>query len=397
MLEMLVVADDLTGAADCAAGWAAQGQGAIVLRNRDALPPEAPVLAIDAASRSLTAHAAAERTATLVAERARRGRPRVLYKKMDSTLRGHVGPELAAALDAWRSLDPAHASAVAILAPAFPATGRTTRGGRQYVDGVPLPQDLRALIEACGLRTALVPRGRCGAEPGPEADARGADVWICDAETEDDLLAIAEAAAARGPQAVWAGSGGLARHAPIALGLHPRAPIASVEWVAGGPLLYVVGSLSQVSRDQAERLGREPGVFTTSLRCDTLMAGASSPEWSRGADSLRTALGRGEDVVVSIAPDLEDSPEDPALASALAQFAAPHAARCAGLVLTGGDTARAFLAALQIPWLRIVDEMEPGVPLGVTGPESRLIVTKAGAFGDAETLRRCRARMKEGA
>ncbi len=98
---------------------------------------------------------------------------------------------------------------------------------------------------------------------------------------------------------------------------------------------------------------------------------------------------------MSIAAVPEDTAEDPALATALARFAAPHAARCAGLVLTGGDTARALLEALDIPWLRIVGEVEPGVPLCVAGPLTRPIVTKAGAFGDADTLRRCRARMKE--
>jgi uncharacterized protein YgbK (DUF1537 family) len=397
MLEMLVVADDLTGAADCAAPWATQGLGAIVLRDREIDPPESQVLAIDAATRSQTPEAAAARTAALVVAQAGRRKPRALYKKMDSTLRGHVGPELAAALHAWRNLDPAHASAVAILAPAFPATGRTTRGGRQCVNGAPLPQDLAAMLEASGLRTALVPRGRFGVGAGPAADAGDVDVWICDAETEEDLFAIAKVAASRGPNAVWAGSGGLARHAPGALGLPPRPAKGRPARAVEGPLLFVVGSLTEVSRQQAAGLGAAPSVSTASLRRETLLTGPGSSEWSRGTESLRTALDRGNDAVVSITPGPEPTAEDPALATALARFAAPHAARCAGLVLTGGDTARALLLALDVPWLRIVDELEPGMPLCVADPGIQPIVTKAGGFGDAETLRRCRARMKENA
>jgi uncharacterized protein YgbK (DUF1537 family) len=159
--------------------------------------------------------------------------------------------------------------------------------------------------------------------------------------------------------------------------------------------LFVVGSLSGVSRTQAAGLGAAPSVFTASLRREMLLTGPGSSEWSRETESLHTALDRGEDAVVSIATGLENTVEDPALATALARFAAPHAARCAGLVLSGGDTARAVLEALDVPWLRIVDEVEPGVPLCVEGPGARPIVTKAGGFGDAETLHRCRARMKE--
>ncbi len=175
---------------------------------------------------------------------------------MDSTLRGHVGPELAAALVAWRSLDPAHAHAVAVLAPAFPATGRTTRGGRQYVDGSPLPQDLGATIgrqrPAHGPRPAR-PSGAGAPDPAP--DAGDADVWICDAETEEDLMAIAKVAASRGPQR---GLGRLRRpRSPRARGARSRTPVRHRHPLRGTPRgrsCFVVGSLSRVSRDQATGL-----------------------------------------------------------------------------------------------------------------------------------------------
>jgi D-threonate/D-erythronate kinase len=394
MLEMLVIADDLTGAADCAAAWASQGLDAVVIRKHDADPPNAQVLAIDAATRGMTPEAAAARTAGIVTAQARRAGPRVLYKKMDSTLRGHIGSELAAALGAWRRTDPAQRSAVAILAPAFPATGRTTSGGRQYVNGAVLPQDVVAMVEAGGLRTALVGRGRLRAD-GLPTEGTDADVWICDAETDDDLRTIAATAASRGPNAIWAGSGGLARHAPEALGLERRPLAVPAAVTAEGPILFVVASLSRVSQEQAACLGAEPDVFSANLRRETLAGGVGSPEWSRSTASLRAALEAGHDALLTVAPcDQGDEAEDPGVAVALARFAAPHAARSGGLVLTGGDTARTVLEALDVAWLRIVGEVEPGVPLSIAGPHARPIVTKAGAFGDLDTLRRCRAAMK---
>jgi len=61
-----------------------------------------------------------------------------------------------------------------------------------------------------------------------------------------------------------------------------------------------------------------------------------------------------------------------------------------GLVLTGGETARAVLSRLGIRALRVVGEVETGVPILVAEGSGLPVVTKAGDFGDNETLLRCR-------
>jgi 4-hydroxythreonine-4-phosphate dehydrogenase len=80
-------------------------------------------------------------------------------------------------------------------------------------------------------------------------------------------------------------------------------------------------------------------------------------------------------------PDLRRALE---LARALGAFAAPHIARCGGVIATGGDTARAVLAALGLPGIALFGELEPGVPVGLAG--ALPLVTKAGAFGSRTTL-----------
>jgi 4-hydroxythreonine-4-phosphate dehydrogenase len=86
-----------------------------------------------------------------------------------------------------------------------------------------------------------------------------------------------------------------------------------------------------------------------------------------------------------------------ALAAALGRFAAPLAARASGLLATGGDTARALLLALGATGMHLCGEVEPGVPLGFLDAPRRLpLVTKAGAFGNASTLSRCRAALRGG-
>ncbi len=91
-------------------------------------------------------------------------------------------------------------------------------------------------------------------------------------------------------------------------------------------------------------------------------------------------------------PDLA---EGPAIADALGRLLAPAARHADGLMATGGETAAALLAHCGIDGLRLIDETEPGVSLGVTlGAFTMPIVTKAGAFGDEGTLLRALHRLR---
>lgn len=170
------------------------------------------VLSIDAHTRVLAPEVAAARVRDWIGRHA--NNPSILlFKKIDSTLRGHLAIELATALEARRKIVP---ETVAIMAPAFPANGRTTVGGMHYVDGCPLHETelwkregirgearIAAMIEGSGLKCALVDlsivRGpRTTLNATMERIAASADVLICDAEREEDLAAIAAVAASLG-------------------------------------------------------------------------------------------------------------------------------------------------------------------------------------------------------
>ena len=310
MLKILIIADDLTGAADCAA---ACGPDALVVLDDSRGAQGAEVVAFDANTRSMTAEHAAAETARIV-----RSYPAsIVYKKIDSTMRGHIAVEIAGALNTYRSMG--HPEAIAVVAPAFPAMGRTTKGGRQYVRGVPLENG-----DLTGLPNSV----------------------MCDAETDEDLRAITIKWIGR--DVLWVGSAGLMS----ALTAHQpkRKPLPPPK--VSGSIIFAVGSLSERSRQQAE--------------------------------SLR-ASGIGSDVILVGEPE--------ALASQVSARHGPIGA----LVLTGGDTARAVLRTLGIAALRVVGEVEPGVPILLTeGPRALPVVTKAGDFGNRETLVRCRAALRTG-
>ena len=411
MLEVAIVADDLTGAADCGIAFAAAGLATFVAFGDAPPPPETEVVSMDTDSRR-EAEPEAVRRARAATARARAAGARALYRKIDSTLRGHVGPELAATLAVLT--EPGGLQPVAILAPAFPGTGRTTVGGEVLVKGELLERtevwrDARMgvparpveLLRQAGLRGHVVPLAQVRGGAGPLSTelarrAAGAvDVLVCDAEQEEDLAAIARAGARLARPVVWTGSAGLARHLPGALGLarEGRRRVAAPGSRAAGPAVIVVGSRSSVSREQARLLAGEPDVTQLTVEPRVLLAGEGDPRWP-GAAVVR-ALSAGNDLLVLVGDQPLGAERGPELAAAAARLVAPHAGRISGLVATGGDMARALLAALGATGLHLEGEVEPGVPLGVADVRPPLaVVTKAGAFGDPRTLSRCRAALR---
>src|SRR3712207_2217190 len=124
-MRAAIIADDLTGAADTGVQLARAGYRAAVAFRGAPVPPaeDLDAVALDTDSRAMPAGFAARRV--LEATRAVRGAA-LVYKKLDSTLRGPLAAELAAALGA-------SGRGRVVVAPAFPAAGRTTVDGVQLV------------------------------------------------------------------------------------------------------------------------------------------------------------------------------------------------------------------------------------------------------------------------
>ena len=410
MLEVAVIADDLTGAADCAIAFANAGLRTFVAVGEATAPADADAVAVDTDTRRMDAVAAADRTGAAAAWAWGQG-ARTLYKKLDSTLRGHVGVEIAATLRARARLRPGE-RALVLLAPAFPAAARTTRSGQVLVKGIPLaqtevwrdagqagPADMLGMMRGAGLSAVQVALAEIRAGPDRLVEAlerhrtAGADVAICDAEEEGDLRAIGDAGARLGEGVVWAGSAGLARHLPAALRLE-RPALAPRAGALGGPVLVVVGSRSSVAREQARALLATGEVTHLVLYPRALLAGPSDPRWPSAA--LSDALSARRDVLLTVDEESAGLEHGPAIAAAVGVLVAPHRARLGGVVATGGDIARALLGAAGATGLHLSGEVEPGVPVGLANTDPPLpFVSKAGAFGSPETLLRCRDALRE--
>jgi uncharacterized protein YgbK (DUF1537 family) len=222
-----VIADDLTGACDSGAQFAAVGLRTTVALSKSA---DSEVVAYSTDSRDVDPAEAVCRLRRLAGQ----VNAKLLFKKIDSTLRGNTAVEIREALDVF-------GCELALVNPAFPAMGRVVEKGKLRVTSDPLfrPIDIAAALQPAS----------CA-----DGDSRFATF---DAVEQSDLAAKAEAMFADPRKILWAGSAGLA--SALARLIGDGGPF-DLPVPRPGPALFCIGSNHPVTVEQARRLVvRRPG------------------------------------------------------------------------------------------------------------------------------------------
>lgn len=255
-LECLLIADDLTGACDAAVQFAVRGLRVRVSLDWDGEAGQTDVLAISTESRDADMGSFREALRRLPPLQ-----PRMLFKKIDSTLRGNVGREVAAALAAF-DCD------VAVVTPAFPAMGRTVEGGYLRIAGEIgfVPRELAASFRDL-----------------PAADT--ARLRLLDATCDAGLDAIVSEALALPRRILWAGSAGLA--AALARATGSGTPVGFA--FAPAPSIFCLGSDHAVTMEQQHRL-----ISNAPPPCSRRIRPRLKPSWLRGSGANRWCCASGE-------------------------------------------------------------------------------------------------------
>lgn len=428
--KLAVIADDLTGANDTGVQFSKHGVSTIVVFELDALESaiqRADVVVVNTDSRLCTPRSAYYRVRAAAEALKGMGISRI-YKKIDSTLRGNIGAELDAAMDALGAL-------AAFVVPAFPGAGRVTIGGTQLLGDTPLGEsevacDILTPVTESHVPTLLarqtarrvdhvsIEKVRSGVAVLRDVFSNeiqdGSEILIVDAVTDDDLTCIAQSISALDCTAVVAGSAGLASKIPQIPGIVGSGASREAGRETSG-VLTAVGSVSPTVREQVERAMEELGLSNVVLDPNEILRGLDTDEGRTRVivEEAVNHLSTGSDIIVSLsslrsecadaangigtasyahnassAQYLEDSRR---ITQYLGRLCKDMLSACsiAGLVLTGGDTSLAVCKCLGAVGVRLVDEVVPGVPFGrlVGGPHSgMMIVTKAGSFGSIDTL-----------
>ena len=433
-VDRAIVADDLTGAMD--SGVQLLGSVPVVVEVGPeaagaAAAPAGTALVINTQSRGAGATAAAARVRAACARLQQEGRA-AWFKKLDSTLRGNLGAELAA-------MHAALGPCTILCTPALPAQGRTVVAGELRVHGQPVmstpyrdeivpgagPAGGSAVLDVVRRQWPACRAVRLAA-PADERELAGAlrsgaDLVAADAAGDAHLRQLV-AAARRTPRCgrrlLWAGSAGLLRALAPPAAAHGdgarHASGASRGLSAAAPLLLVAGSRRTLAQAQL-RAALAAARRHLSLCLQAPAAHHREPLWNiaggggsvvaeRAAALARAAqtLAAGGDLFLWAAPpaDAADAARSEAVSVALADLAgdvlAASAVQPRSLMLVGGDTAYACLRRLGIGTVALAGEAEPYVPWGrvVAGPwEGTAVISKAGGFGDRATLERIHARL----
>jgi uncharacterized protein YgbK (DUF1537 family) len=414
----LVLADDLTGSLDTGVQFAKKGTDVeVYLSLDDAVQsfqentdPASKVRVINTDTRHAPAEEARKAVAAAVS-----AFPDCthFYKKTDSCLRGNVGAELEALMEATGcSLLP--------FVPAYPALKRTTRGGYQYLDGVLLHQSPMAgdplnpvtdsfIPSIIGKQTKVPVRlvgtdlGNCRGSCRRGTDPAGT-ILVFDGETPAHLKAAAKALREKGLLRVSAGCAGFAEALmealPFGVGSERENAIAP-----GGklPILVVSGSLNPVSVAQVEA-AREKSIPCFSVAEEDLLAEGwfgSEKALSLAADCRQLLEARGIAVlgtdlalgINTVGKTLATTPDKSQqiacqIASKLGKIVQNIVNETSPLhlVVFGGDTLLGVMKALRYKYLKPLKEVFPGVVLARTEGGKGWLVTKSGAFGERRLI-----------
>lgn len=254
MNRLLVVADDFTGSLDTGVQFAQRGARTFVVSDvaeldYQTIDADVQVLVVNTDSRHITPDAAF-RTVFQVTQAGIEAGFNFVYKKTDSALRGNVGSELTAALEAT-------ANANIKFIPAFPKFNRVTRNGIHYVDGIPVERSMFGAdpfnpVHSSEVKDIISRQSSAKIFLNPAEEENG--VLVYDASTDEDLKAYGEKFGLENLR-VSAGCAGFAPVLADVLELQePRIPTSKLT----PGLLVVSGSLTPVSLAQiayAERMG----------------------------------------------------------------------------------------------------------------------------------------------
>ncbi|WP_067727617.1 four-carbon acid sugar kinase family protein [Oceanobacillus damuensis] len=421
-----IIADDLTGANDSGVQLTEKGINTSVLfdipKMQDHLDNG---IVIDTNSRALPRNEAASVTRQAALFLKESGY-RHIYKKMDSTLRGHIGLELQAVKEVFNP-------EFVFVAPAFPALGRTTKDGIHFVNGKkialtevskdpkhPVTESyIPALIEnATGEPVGLLKKHDFEVESTVFQEKikafKESDITyiVCDAVDQEDLQNAARQMASFSEKVIWAGSAGLAEVLPEVLDISQKAENRSFSDSA--QIMTVCGSLSEVTQGQVQFASEQSGV--TGVQLDTLEI--FNDNWKIFREeyikSCLIGLEEGRDIVLYVPSNeqirkqvrergselgLTSNQVGERVSQAIGGIVTEITKRndgLSGLVLTGGDTAKDTARFLGGIGIRLVKQIEAGIPLGALIGTSRAytVVTKAGAFGKENSIYKAMQELK---
>lgn len=403
-----IIADDLTGACDTAVKLKGKGWPAKVFLNEESLskmePEKGLVAAVTTNSRSLTSEEAFQ-TVKAMAEIIHRFPFQTVYKKVDSLLRGNVTAEILAVMEA---LD----YDLTILQPAIPSINRFVINGKL----VHSPNDSEGIdiIERFngkkGLSIGLISVDIV--HQGPSAifqkimdlKANGYKIIAVDCDSENSLSVIADTYRILPFKVLPAGASGWIQYLLDNASVNEKDEKNNSinQCCLNGHVLVVAGTSNEATKEQIKILFKQPDTACTLINVDRCLNGLISEELSRCIKRIdHLMINEPETIVLAVDSLFNNHLES--LHKAYVEISSMTIVQtvaniakyvienypCNALFITGGETAYQVLEEMATDSIDILEEILPGVPLGLMhwGDRSILVALKSGRFGTPSTIK----------
>ncbi|WIM83634.1 four-carbon acid sugar kinase family protein [Gallibacterium anatis] len=404
-MDIVVIADDLTGANDTAVQFYKKGLTVdMVFALQQVNESNASdVLVINTDSRSLMIENA-QKCIFAIGEHLNLEQKQI-YKKVDSTLRGNIGAELEACL----SVSDRN---VAIFCPALPSANRIVKDGVCFVDGKPLLEtefatDPKTPVISSNVNKIIenqtnIPVVIVNMDLFSESEIIqqiknrqfNKTIFSFDAKNDDDLKKISQIIKKIDFPIIASGSSGLAKY-------------VFSKSLSDLPVLFVIGSMSKKINEQVELLRSEMVIDFISINAERLLVDQQYQLSlikdmslillnknnliikTEGSSEVRGKIDELCDKFSLTRVELGERIGD-SLSSLVISLLNNIDKNISGLFLTGGDIAMKVIKELKLSNYHIAGEIESGVPYGYFSDNDFSgipIITKAGAFGSKYVLK----------
>ncbi|MCM8711693.1 four-carbon acid sugar kinase family protein [Clostridium sp. SYSU_GA19001] len=410
-IRLAVIADDITGASDCGGQLVHYGLDVSVILNNDLIlqgNKEAVIFNTD--SRSIPESQAYEKV-NHICQKIKNEYFDVIYKKIDSTMRGNIGQEINAVYDVFKP-------DFMLIAPGFPENGRQVIDGIHFLNQKQLHEtevakDPKTPVTDSNIMRLI--RNQAKKEVGHISYKELREGYECvarrlayfknnnisyvtvDSVEESDLKCLVQIMYKTDYSVVWVGSAGLMNYLPQVYGLNKKKTTITIE-PSEKPVLLVIGSVSAIAREQLEQLLKDQNVAGLEMKSTEIIVNnkAKEQEIKRLKQEAILAFKQKKNIALFSSWEVAETQKigrdngynavevSNMISNTLGELAVEliQELDLRRLFLTGGDTAFQVFAQLHMTEFHLIDEVESGIPIGKLQSDKEIYaVTKAGNFG----------------
>lgn len=397
--NIFIIADDFTGANDTGVKFAKAGYDTSVINNDNLDSSKSDVLVVNTETRLINEDEAVKKIENI----SKYLENQKIYKKIDSTFRGNIGKEIETLLNKLNKK-------ICVIANAFPSMNRTVQNGISYVAGVPLNETDFAKDPINPIKTSNIGEilkisysynvkivrvedilnGKFVEEFKSDLKNNKKVVYICDGEKEEDLISLSKIVYKYLDTILCVGCAGFA-----------DALMHTIEDFL--PICFVSGSLSSKSILQLNKISDKYAQIIDINK--DLFFSNNIEELKKDLNiQIEFALKQKKHIIISVTTKKEDRKENKFyaekysisedempeyishLTAKLVKYILSYM-RIKALFVSGGNTAIHIIKEFNANEIKILGEIENGVPYGIIldGECPYLqISTKAGGFGDED-------------